>query len=504
MKISARWIVPILFAVWPGFLFAQGFIPGGIDTVGLKRIVPDTICYFIDPDGDGILDAQLDNWEPYTSVLGNSVFLIESTTFAEGSNSAQRFGVVFQAVGGGDPVRGEAFFADDGTPYRGPINNYRQNGNPGRVAGDKRPGAVNFLTGAEADPDEFPAFQSDNRWNLGLTRGGRYGTVQNFSLDPATLIQTPQSKAYDAILGRLKSGNASAGEGGNQIGRFGGDLACLSNGNFLAVIDDLSDLVAPQRSATAVIVGPDGSIVKDSFVIGSGQIWSNVCAFNGGFCVRLNGILMFYDNSGNSTGLAAQTDAPVPFDTGRGDGTRIASHINSNYVYLSGAGAGDVHIAVWDARDQSFQGSINVNELSAANGGTDPLDFRVAFDRVSLAVDALDRVLVTYVAQPDGFTLPQVAARVLAFDPTAASFSYLTQSFFPFINADTQFSGIFPAIGSYTPSASMTTKQLLIAAKGRPNTMNMPDQGSDVAGDTNFYTVITHPDPKDDPTPPVP
>ena len=32
--------------------------------------------------------------------------------------------------------------------------------------------------------------------------------------------------------------------------------------------------------------------------------------------------------------------------------------------------------------------------------------------------------------------------------------------------------------------------------------MNMPDQGSDVPGDTNFYTVISHPDPQDDPTSP--
>ena len=60
-----------------------------------------------------------------------------------------------------------------------------------------------------------------------------------------------------------------------------------------------------------MIVAPDGSIVQDSFVIGPGQIWSNICAFNGGFCVRLNGILMFYDNSGTLLGLANQSDAPM-------------------------------------------------------------------------------------------------------------------------------------------------------------------------------------------------
>ncbi|HLJ94762.1 MAG TPA: hypothetical protein VKU02_16360 [Gemmataceae bacterium] len=513
MRISVKCIAPIILAGWTGLLSAQQpFVPQGIDSVGLQRIVPDTICFFNDWNYDGVRDAQLDNWEPYTSVLGNSVFLIENNTYAltdpTNPSQMQRYGVVFQAVEGGAPVQGEAFFADDGTPYQGIINNYRQNGNPGRVAGDKRPGAINFIAGGEACPDEFSVFRSDSRWDTGVVRGGRYASVQNYSLDPTTLTQTPTSKAYDAILGRLKGGVASAG--GTEIGRFGGDMVGLSNGNFLVVVDDESNLIAPVRSATAVIVAADGSIVKDSFVIGPGTIWSNVAAFKGGFCVRLNGILMFYDNSGTLQGEASQSDAAFvdnqgnvfSFSGDRGDGTRIASHINSNYVSLAGAGGSplsQVRVAVWDARDQSFQGSINVNELSAANGGTDPVDFLPTFDRANLAVDALNRVLVTYEVQ-QAPAAEQVAARVLAFDPTSATFSYLTQSFLPFINND--FLGLAngPPIKSYRVSPSMTTKELLIAAKGLPNSLNMPDQGSDVPGDTNFYTVITHPNPQDDPT----
>src|SRR5207249_935593 len=139
------------------------------------------------------------------------------------------------------------------------------------------------------------------------------------------------------------------------------------------------------RAATAVIVAADGSIVQDSFVIGPGELWSNVCAFKGGFCVRLSGQLLFYDNSGNFQGGTDQNDAALPdftFDRGRGDGTRIASHINSNYVFLAGSSNGptrECRLAVWDARDQSFQGSVNVNELSAANGGTDAADFQPSF-----------------------------------------------------------------------------------------------------------------------------
>src|SRR5205823_13800754 len=127
-----------------------------------------------------------------------------------------------------------------------------------------------------------------------------------------------------------------------------------------------------------------------------------------------------------------------------------------------------IRVAVWDARDFTFKGSINVNELSAANGGTDPSDFQAPFDRTNLAVDALNRVVVTYEARPAGFPDTQAVARVLAFDETAGTFSYLTQSFFPFINHDTQFSGAFPPIRNYRPSPSMTTKEILIAGKGLP------------------------------------
>jgi hypothetical protein len=263
---------------WTGFAAAQQpFVPGGLETVpSVKRIVPDTICFYNAPNYDGVRYPQLGNWEPYTSVLGDSTFLIESNIYADSPDptnpnpTMQRFGMVFQPVGGPPGTQGEAFFADNGTPYRLPINNYRENGNPGRVAGDKRPLAMNFITGGETSADEFPAFQSDNRWNLGLTRGGRYATVQTYSLDLASFTQTPTSKAFDAILGRLTSGDANPGDG--QIGRFGGDMAALSNGNFVVVVDDRSGLLGPSPCATAVIVAPNGAIVQDSFVIGAGQI----------------------------------------------------------------------------------------------------------------------------------------------------------------------------------------------------------------------------------------
>ena len=104
------------------------------------------------------------------------------------------------------------------------------------------------------------------------------------------------------------------------------------------VVEDRSQVLDPSTSATAVILAPDGSIVKESWVIDTGSIWSNVASYQGGFCVRVNGALFFHDNSGKETGIAFQNDdlpLDITFDGGRGDATRIAAHINSPYVFLA-------------------------------------------------------------------------------------------------------------------------------------------------------------------------
>jgi hypothetical protein len=268
------------------------------------------------------------------------------------------------------------------------------------------------------------------------------------------------------------------------------------------VVEDRSNLHLPERAATAVIVAPDGSIVKDTFVIGAGSIWSNVTAFEGGFCVRLNGVLKFYDNEGELMGEADQDEMnPVLSDRGRGDGTRIASHINSPYVFLAGKSGSDVQVGVWEADSQSYIAQANVNELTPALGGTDEDDFQPAIDRVNLAVDALNRLVVTYEVQLDTLQ-PQTVARVLAYDEEEEAFTYLTPTFFPFVNFDTVSGAALP-IRTYRPSPSMTTREICIAAKGEINSDNEPADGYDTPMEVNFYTVFSHPDPQDDPTTPV-
>ncbi len=507
MKRSSASLV-VVFVVCVAFVAPgqDSFLPGGLSSAGIERIVPDTVVY--DTEGR----AALGNWEPWASVLGNSIFLIEATTFAENPPDPgvpmQRYVLAFQPVAGGTPAHGEAFFADDGTPYAGPVNNYRQNGNPGRVAGDARPGATNFIAGGETSLNEYPEFQSDDRWATGVVRHGRFASVETHRLDPAALTHAPLSKVFDAINGRLTGGDPQT----DQINRLGGDLAALSNGNFLVVVEDRSRLHDPaEKAVVAAIFAPSGVVVSDSFVIAASELWSNVAAFQGGFCIRVAGVLRFYDNEGELLGETDQADPalvdplgnPVTFDRARGDGTRIAGHINSPYVFLAGKSGADVRIAVWDSRDGTYVAQANVNELAADSGGTDDVDFQPTLDRVNLAVDALNRVVVAYEVTPAGFSAPQTAARVLQFNEGDGEFVYLTPTFFPFANFTDGTPTPGGAIRTIRPSLAMTTRQICIAAKGEINTANDPSQGADTPSETNFYTVFAHPDPKDDPTPPI-
>ncbi|MCC6232155.1 MAG: hypothetical protein IT580_05895, partial [Verrucomicrobiales bacterium] len=365
-----------------------------------------------------------------------------------------------------------------------------QNGNPGRVAGDARPGAVNFIVGGEASPHLYPEFQTGNRWTLGFDRlgDGRYGTVQTYSLDTATLTQTPLSKAQDSANGRLTSGGAP----GNQITRFGGDVVALSNGNFASVVEDRSNVLRPDgNAAVATIFAPDGTVVKESFLVANGDLWANVAAFKGGFVVRVGGMLYFFDNAGNPQGEPVdQATSGESFDRGRGDGTRMGGHINSPYFCLVGrvVNSTAVRVAIWDGTTRAF-----VALADASEGG-----FRADADRAVVAMDALSRITVAWVSKPDGYEQQQVAARVLALDGATKTVTPLTGSFLPFVNQ-----APVGGIRSVGMSVAMTTKQILIAAKGEINLENKPDQGANSPRELNFYTVVSHPSPKDDPTTPV-
>src|SRR5262245_13054363 len=155
MKHLSRSIIVLgLLSCFPAI--SQDYTPVSAEANGMTRLKPDQIIF------NSYDAANKANWEPYISVLGNSVFLVEANTYADDAQLLNmRYGLVFQPAAGGAHKEGDVFYADDNTPYRLIISS-RQDGNPGRVAGDKRPGAVNFLTGGEAFPHTLAEFGSDN------------------------------------------------------------------------------------------------------------------------------------------------------------------------------------------------------------------------------------------------------------------------------------------------------------------------------------------------------
>jgi len=475
-------------------------LPGGVASVGLTHIVPDMICWYNVvgnyPTNGPVKVAEqlmtLGNWEPYASVLGDSTFLVEYNTYASDASS-QNFQVALQPAAGGAPKRAYAFWADDNTPYAGQVNLSRQNGNPGRVAGDPRYGAVNYITEAEVSLGQIAAFQTVSRWtnNPIYSDVNRYAGAQVFALNPLTLAPTPLTKAWDFIYGRFPTVNAPFSQ--PEVTRTGGRVVGLDNGNFVVMNHDKTRYLVASDATTFSIIRPDGTEVKSATVAKAQDIWDNMCAYKGGFAIRCHNSLLFYDNAGS---LVWSNDINVSsglsFGTGREDASRIGGDIRSPYVYLAGkspdSGPNPVWVAIWDSRTGNCVAKAIVTD---SEPGTHIVD------RVVVAVDAYNRFCVAYEVRPTpDFLTQQIAARVMQFD--GSEITYLTHSFRPFVNYDPAGSlGIITA----RPTIAMTPQAICIAAKGTLNSTNNPAAGPDTWPETTVYTVISHPAPMPKPQP---
>jgi len=499
--------------------------PGGAGSVGLTHVVQDVPCWFDTvantmTNGPVNLDrlpvdsttgtySVMGNWEPYISSLGDSTFLIEFNTFAnDGSwaNSAtanQNNAVAKQPAAGGPAKIDYAFYADDRTPFKGQLNLSRQNGNPGRVAGDPRYGANRFITECETSQGQLLPFRAVSRWgnNDIYTGTNRYPTEQIFTLDPVTLAQTPVTNAWDYVYGPFVGSVVNTGNK-PQLGRTGGRPNFLDNGDIVVMIDDKTSILnAAGEVTTFSIIHPDGTIVKGPTLAKNQDIFDNMCAVRGGFVIRVHNSLLFYNNSGtltfsNDVNVSSSMNFGGGSDVGgRGDGIRINGDIRSSYVYLAGTvggggGSAQMGVAAWDTRTGQFAGGSIVTD------GDPALE---ACDRSGLAVDALDRVCVAYMYKPDKAVFGyQVAARVAQFDGT--SFNWFSHSFYPFVNHDENPASVLGFLTA-NPYVAMNTRQICISAKGTINSTNSMTSGPNTPAETTVYTVISHPAPVAAPVP---
>ena len=508
--------------------FGQGPIPGDARWARLQYIVPDMACWFNKAQNavstgsvklqDAAYPADLGNWEPCTGVVGDDTFLIAFNTYAtDGTFANQNFVVAKQPARGGRPRLDYSFWDDNGHPFTGQINLSRQNGNPQRVAGDRRHGGRVFITSAEISIGQIPEFQLVNRWsNNDIYQGlDRYAGQQLFRLRQGSLEQKPIAKAWDYVYGPYE-GTMGPGNNAPQCTRTGGRCEFLDNGNIVVMIDDKTSISSPLGEVTTfAIIQPDGKIVKGPTLVDPRNIWENMCAFRGGFCIRVVDSIYFYDDDGNlrhvNSLAVANADLETTWGPGtsyyidRGDLMRVASDIRSCYVYMAGgisipgSKANPCMMAVWDGRSGAFLGNAMVSS------DLDPASTYV--DRTALAVNADDEICVVYDGIADTrnphYNL-QTIARVLRFD--GRKIKPLTPSFFAFVNSDNRntipHKGTPKGFLTFTPSVSMTTKAICIAAKGWINSKNKPANGPDTSvlyddalgtGYTTVYTVISTP-----------
>lgn len=482
---------------------------GGPETVGLTFVVPDMACWWntnrnVVTNGPVNIAQQaspesLGNWEPYSSVVGESTFLIEFNIYAnDGTLANQNNVVALQPASGGAPALGYAYYDDSGAPFKGQINLSRQNGNPGRVAGDMRPGATNFITECEVSIGQIPQFQSANRgqtWtNNDIYQGSdRYAAEQIFSLNPNTLAQTPVTNAWDYVYGGFV-GTMGTGNNAPQCSRTGGRPVFLDNGDIAVVIDDKTAIMnAGGEVTTFTIIKPNGALVAGPTLVAPRDIFDNVCAFKGGFAVRVHNLLFFFDNTGKAlTNVDVNVSSGLTFGGGsdaggRGDGIRIGGNVGSYYVCMAGGTTNPgpiMSVAVWDTRGFACVATAPVCEL-------DPDYYKT--DRAMVAVDSSDHFTVAYKLKPtSNFPQFQTMGRIGQV-VGGTNIAWMGPSFYAFYNHDAYGGATTPAYETDEPTVAMTTQQICFAAKGVINSTNNPTAPPDTQPQTTVYSVIANP-----------
>lgn len=357
------------------------------------------------------------NWEPYADSFGDGTlgFAAGREDNLDQSGTERAYVALFDSNNNVAVVDGfytETNFPND--PWVTTNDTVRANGNPPRLAGDKRPGGTRYMLGNEATPWDFGALFPN--FSPGMVYLHQTSCVQLFdrtglSITPASLLEDPMFAPGDT------------GPSNNQR-RFGGDIRGLSNGGWVAIVESNDSSSSPtvtsdMRWCPMTIYDHDG--VRQLGPINANHInpterttgWSNLAAYNGGFANfpssgtnngSGNPTIQFWTNAGAPDGVWERTirtdindplapaTASTSISTGGGQSSsRLNSHIASGHIYYCGPGIGlggantGVYVTKIDATTKLTVKEAFVNDT-----------FSSPVERVMCAVDSNDNVVVVW------------------------------------------------------------------------------------------------------------
>jgi hypothetical protein len=301
-----------------------GLPPVALAATDLEVLVPQTwiIQEVIDKDS---------YWEPYVDFFGNGDALVISGVHAfwntdpwDGTMNA----AIAHVKTDGTIDEYAAFYTDAGDPWMDNLNESRTSGNPPRIACSKLPGVMHYMTAQETTPYWYDEFNTDGRWDSNWQWTAQTPGVQIFNMGADG--PEPITNLFDPIYGVGDPTGTQASQC-----RFGGEIICLSNGNFVTIPEDRGEGIFAFRSPTATLFdGNTGDVLKMPFNANidgrSSDIWSNAAAGEGFWVARLQGIMNVWDNDCNPMFSIDQDLIAPGLDRGRGDGTRIACYVGSS------------------------------------------------------------------------------------------------------------------------------------------------------------------------------
>ncbi len=443
--------------------------PLNIDETGIVVVLPETVIFEVSI-------ANGSYWEPFTDTFGDGTCVVIAGVHGiDGSGNPMSDTMnakvcVIQPDGSYEEYW--AFTDDEGNTYTGNFNVTRPSGNPPRVCCDRRDGVYRFCVGQEATPWNFGEFTTD-RWFEPFLFDAQHPACQLYELTASGPVAL--TNVFDGLYGGI-----DGSQNGAQM-RFGGDMRFLSNGNLMICPEDRSgNTVSGNGAVFAIYDGATGARItepRSGRADGStGEIWSNCAAFDGGFALRVSGVISTFDNDGNVMGSVGLGDVTSVNDMGRADDSRIAANINHEFIYICGK----------DADSQVVVTKINALTLEEVNEVVVTEEFFFDYGgqphRTDCSTDENGNVIVWW----DYDIIPSytdAVARIFNSD-----LEPLGKSFYCYTNHNSDAEGDL-GFYSHEGSVTMDNERIIVASNG----ITLSPGGGFTADEQTYITMYENP-----------